>query len=327
MSEYAVAVDERLSELQNWLSVVFSRQAYSIQPLAGDASFRRYFRVRIQNESYIVMDAPPSRESCMSYLAIAKALQFSGVRFPFIFSADTQTGFVLLSDFGDRQLLQVLTPDNVNRYYNTAFRVLNRLQTHEYIPHYELPFFNADLYWKEFDIFFQWYLIKNKQWQLTAAQEKMLRDIYQRLIDSALSQPSIFVHRDFHSRNLMVCDDGALGVLDFQDAVWGPITYDCVSLLRDCYVRWPEKKGERWVHDYYRQCKRAGRINRVNFATFQQWFDWMGLQRHLKCLGIFSRLSLRDEKHQFLNDVPRVLQYVREVCDSYSELTVLKQFL
>jgi len=183
------------------------------------------------------------------------------------------------------------------------------------------------LYWKEFDIFFQWYLIKNKQWQLTAAQEKMLRDIYQRLIDSALSQPSIFVHRDFHSRNLMVCDDGALGVLDFQDAVWGPITYDCVSLLRDCYVRWPEKKGERWVHDYYRQCKRAGRINRVNFATFQQWFDWMGLQRHLKCLGIFSRLSLRDEKHQFLNDVPRVLQYVREVCDSYSELTVLKQFL
>lgn len=309
-------MNDRTNQLTTWLSAHFSPCAVTLTPLAGDASFRRYFRVIADRQSFVVMDAPPEKESCAAFVDIAAVFQQSPVRFPEVIAQNLSQGFLLLTDFGDQQLLPLLTDHTVDHWYGKAIDTLLQMHSH---PHADLPLFD---YWREFDIFSEWYLQKNKAIILSSRDTDKLRGVYQLLVAAATTQPQVFVHRDYHSRNLMVCEDGELGVLDFQDAVRGPITYDLASLLRDCYVAWPREKVENWARDYYLQCAPS-----VDFETFLRWFDWVGLQRHLKCLGIFSRLSFRDQKHHYLNDIPRVLDYAIGVCERYPELIDLRKYL
>jgi len=314
--------DHRVTAMHEWLSGIFPTPKFSVVPLAGDASFRRYFRAIVGDQHYVVMDAPPEKESCAPFVAVAKAFEKSTVRFPSIFSADLERGFLLLSDFGDRQLLPLLNNHSVDQLYCSAMDALLPIQSRDRIPDYHLPYFDADLYWREFDIFDTWYLKKNLHQSLSAADEALLKNSYQLLIDSAQSQPQVFVHRDYHSRNIMLCSDNQLGILDFQDAVFGAITYDLVSLLKDCYIAWPDHQVEKWVLYFYQHLNLS-----VDFKTFMRWFDLMGLQRHIKCLGIFSRLHYRDHKNGYLKEIPRVLNYAVKVCDKYPELHLLSHIL
>ncbi|OGT48874.1 MAG: hypothetical protein A3E82_04030 [Gammaproteobacteria bacterium RIFCSPHIGHO2_12_FULL_38_11] len=313
------SIDSRLSALHAWLSGLFHETtAFTITPLTGDASFRRYFRVIIAKKTFIVMDAPPEKEDCTAFIAIADAFKNASARFPHIISHDLNQGFLLLPDFGDRQLLPSLENNAADKLYQSAMTTLSQIQQCSIVPNYNLPCFNAVLYWREFEIFDTWYIKKRLGKQLSNVNEKKLKSCYQLLIDSANAQPQVFVHRDYHSRNIMVCDDGELGVLDFQDAVLGPITYDLVSLLRDCYIAWPDDQVEKWVRLFYQQLNLS-----LDFKIFMRWFDLMGLQRHLKCLGIFSRLYYRDGKEAYLKEIPRVLNYVMTVCNKYPELQLM----
>lgn len=317
-------VSERISDrefqLSTWLASIFPDQALRLSPVAGDASFRRYFRVHMKENSLIAMDAPPEKESCAAFVNIAKAFEKSSVRFPVVRFSDQTQGFLLLTDFGDQQLWSLLNEKSVDALYGKAIQTLLSMQQFMHLP--TLPSFDDTLYWKEFDIFDQWYLGANLQKKLSDQDQKNLRAQYQLLIDSAKLQPQVFVHRDYHSRNLMLCADGELGILDFQDAVMGPITYDLVSLLRDCYIDWPRERVEAWACDFYKKAHIA-----PDFDTFLKWFDWMGLQRHLKCLGIFSRLNFRDHKPGYLKDIPRVLAYARDICVRYPALSLLRELL
>lgn len=319
--------DLRLSLLHNWVATVLPDTAFHIVSVAGDASFRRYFRVNANNQSFIVMDAPPTLENCEPFVAIANAFQQSSVRLPKIIALDLEKGFLLLSDFGDQQLLPILNDDSADQLYRSAIDVLMLMQHCDAIPHYSLPHFDDAQYWREFDIFFTWYLQKHQQKNMTLSDETALKKYYQLLIDSAHEQPAVFVHRDYHSRNIMLCEDGELGILDFQDALRGPVTYDLVSLLRDCYIAWPQSQIETWVHYFYEKQIEENPSFSADFSTFLRWFDWMGLQRHLKCLGIFSRLYYRDQKSSYLKDMPRVHHYAMSICDRYPELTELKKYL
>lgn len=325
MQEYKT--DERAQALQNWVSGVLPDVHFQITPLAGDASFRRYFRVLTDKESFVAMDAPPSHEDCKPFVAIDQALLKTDVRAPMIFAKNLTLGFLLLSDFGDTQLQSVLDDQNAEHSYHLAMQDLLSIQTCSHVENYSLPNFDENLYWKEFEIFSTWYVQKNLNLAISAQTELMLKNTYRLLINSANSQPQVFVHRDYHSRNLMCCADGRLGILDFQDAVMGPITYDLVSLLKDCYVAWPKKLVESCVALFYEALLKRNKINFIAFNDFLKYFDLMGLQRHIKCLGIFSRLAYRDNKQNYLKEIPRVLNYVLETCEQYPEYSDLKNFL
>ena len=320
-------VDERLSLLHNWVATILPSTTFHIVSLAGDASFRRYFRVIANDRRYVVMDAPPALENCQPFVAIANAFQSSSVRMPDIIAFDLSQGFLLLSDFGDQQLLPILNDDSADALYRSAIDVLMQMQRCDVTANYALPHFDDAQYWREFDIFFTWYLQKHQQKNISLHEETELKKYYQLLIDSALEQPAVFVHRDYHSRNIMLCEDGGLGILDFQDALHGPVTYDLVSLLRDCYIAWPQSQVEAWIYYFYEKQIQENALFSADFSTFLRWFDWMGLQRHLKCLGIFSRLYYRDQKSGYLKDIPRVHNYALSICDRYSELAGLKKFL
>lgn len=313
-------VDCRQVALSTWLTQIFQHELFAIIPITGDASFRRYFRIQLADRSYIAMDAPPEKEDCAPFITIATAFTGSSLRFPTIHTADMAQGFLLLSDFGDQQLLPLLNAQTVDDLYGLAIKTLQSMQKAATLK--DLPHFDEALFWREFDIFSDWYVKKNLQQHLSTDEMQLLRAQYQLLIDTAYAQPQVFVHRDYHSRNLMLCEDGEIGILDFQDAVIGPVTYDLVSLLRDCYIAWPLEKIEQWAFSFYQ----AQNIS-VNFSEFLRWFDWMGLQRHLKCLGIFSRLYYRDQKNGYLKDIPRVLSYAITVCERYPELHFLKGLL
>lgn len=319
--------ETRLALLHDWVSTVLPNEAFQIRALAGDASFRRYFRVITNHCTYVAMDAPPQLENCKPFVMIANAFASASVRFPEIISLDLEKGFLLLSDFGDQQLLPILNADSADALYRSAMDVLLVMQRCEVIENDTLLHFDDAQYWREFDIFFTWYLQKHQKKKVSSDDEQELKYYYQLLIDSAHAQPSVFVHRDYHSRNIMLCEDGGLGILDFQDALWGPVTYDLVSLLRDCYIAWSPSQIELWVGYFYEKYSYQHPQCSADFSTFLKWFDWMGLQRHLKCLGIFSRLNYRDQKSGYLQDIPRVFDYAMMVCEKYSELNGLKKFL
>ena len=320
-----VSADERVTALRHWVSTLFPDVMCSVVSLAGDASFRRYFRVSAGDQKWVAMDAPPQLENCAPFIAIAKTFEQSVVRFPHIFSMDLEQGFLLLSDFGDRQLLPLLTHETADALYRKSIDALCEMQQCDEVLNYVLPHFDEALFWREFEILDTWYIKKHMNYTLSDDDENQLKNTYQRLIDSALSQPTVFVHRDYHSRNIMLCDDNELGILDFQDAVRGPITYDLISLLRDCYIVWTDSQVQQWITYFYEKNKQQ--LQQVDFATFMRWVDWMGLQRHLKCLGIFSRLHYRDHKNGYLKEIPRVLNYVMAVCDRYPELSLLARLL
>jgi len=292
----------------------------SLSTVAGDASFRRYYRLTGCEPSRIAVFAPPDRERNQEFVRIATMLRAAGVHAPEVLACDRAQGYLLLTDFGDTLLLGELDAVSVDALYGRAMDTLLRIQAaateHE---GWHLPLYSDALLRQEMELFPQWYLEQLLGLSLAAEEKNLLDALFARLIASAREQPQVFVHRDFHSRNLMLLPGGELGVIDFQDAVTGPLTYDLVSLLRDCYISWPPERVQEWVSAFAMRLGAAGGLPAVPAATFRRWFDWMGLQRHIKVLGIFARLWLRDGKPAYLRDLPLVMRYTLEVASAYPE--------
>lgn len=310
--------DTRLDLLRQWLNNLGIFQ-YQIEPASADASFRRYFRVTTEDESRIVMDAPPDKESCHPFIDIAESFAALGLNVPRILARDLEQGFLMLTDLGSTQYLSVLNAETVDRLYGDALGALAILQACG-PGTVELPPYDEPLLLREMELFREWFLQKHLGLALATEQHKVLDETFSFLAQSALEQPRVAVHRDYHSRNLMFTPTHNPGVLDFQDAVLGPVTYDLVSLLRDCYIRWPREQVEEWVRGYHELALQSGILREENEAQFLRWFDLMGAQRHLKAIGIFARLNHRDHKSGYLQDIPRTLSYLREVAAGYLEL-------
>jgi aminoglycoside/choline kinase family phosphotransferase len=288
--------------------------------LGGDAGFRRYFRFQTPSQ-WLAVDAPPATEDTLQFVAIASLIKQQGAHTPAIAAADPDHGFLLVEDMGDRLLFRELNASNADRLYQQAISTLLQLQS---VPDdlALIPRYDRALLRRELDIFSEWFAGKLLGITLNAADHQLLDEVFLQLEENALAQPQTFVHRDYHSRNLLVLEDESLGVIDFQGALWGGATYDLVSLLRDCYLRWPAADVKRWALDYRRQAISAGVIPTVSETEFLRWFDWLGLQRHIKVLGIFARLNLRDGKANYLDDLPLVIRYTLEVAEQYPELTL-----
>ena len=314
--------DSRLVQLKAWLQHQFAASEFSIEPASADASFRRYFRVRTQAESLIAMDAPPDKEDSHPFVRIAGYLNALHIHAPQVLAANYADGFFLLSDLGHSHYLAMLNPHNAEQLYADAMQVLLQLQQGGAVYLETLPPYDQRLLLTEMNLFRDWYLIKHLGIVLSAAQHAVLDTSFAYLAEQALAQPRVFVHRDYHSRNLMFIPPPGQnpGVLDFQDAVAGPLTYDLVSLLRDCYIEWPRAQVMQWVTDYHRKLHAVGLFSEVNLAQFVRWFDLMGIQRQLKASGIFARLNHRDGKPGYLNDIPRTLGYILQVAPEYPPL-------
>lgn len=320
----------RLQQLNHWLSKTIRTKDYQLEPASGDASFRRYFRLKYNDETFIVMDAPPEQENCTSFINIAERLLAVNINVPRIIEKDLHQGFLLLSDLGDKRYLDALTEESVDGLYvddlyQAAMLELIRLQSQTEMK--GLPAYNEKLLLQEMELFRHWLLQEHIGLDLTVERQTMLDEVFKQLVSEALSQPEVFVHRDYHSRNLMIngTDDGNPGVLDFQDAVYGPFTYDLVSLLKDCYVKWPGQKIRDWANSYFE--KIAEEYPDIDATMFMRWFDFMGVQRHLKASGIFARLYHRDGKTGYLADIPRTLSYIVDLHDEYPELQGLIELI
>lgn len=317
---------DRYHLMLNWLRGFFPLTESTVTPASNDASFRRYFRIWHEDTTHIVMDAPPDRENSRSFITIAHAFRKLGLQTPEVIDADLKQGFLLLTDLGTRQYLTELTHTNVEALYGDALDALLRLQIGGDSKVALLPRYDVQLLHQEMELFRNWFLIQHLQLQISQTEHDILDNIFATLSSNAQTQPQVWVHRDYHSRNLMVTKHANPGVLDFQDAVIGPITYDLVSLLRDCYISWPHAWINEWVLNYQRQLQDRGLV-KTNDATFLRWFDLMGVQRHLKAIGIFARLNLRDGKPGYLKDIPRTLTYVLETSARYPQLAPLHEFL
>ncbi len=318
-------MDQRLEQLKVWLND--SGITYQdIAPASADASFRRYFRITNNESTYIIMDAPPEKEDCNPFIRIATILFDFGLNVPQILKQDLKQGFLLLNDLGTTVFLSELNNDTVDEMYTSAMKALLQLQKNK-IP--DLPAYGKTLLRNELNLFPEWYLTKHLNITLSNQQKDILEHAFDLLIKNALEQPQVCVHRDYHSRNLMVNKDKPdyPGVIDFQDAVIGAVTYDLVSLLKDCYISWPREKIEGWVKYFHAEAESIGIISNVSFDTFLRWFDLMGLQRHLKVAGIFSRLKHRDGKTGYLKDIPRTMDYVFDVLERYPEFKPLQTLL
>ncbi len=318
--------DQRLDSLTDWLAT-HCDNIQSIVPLAGDASFRRYFRVICAAQNLIAMDAP--KEDCRPFVCIAQNLRDIGVRAPTIYALDLEHGFLLLSDFGDRLLHSLLDEQHVDVWYRHCLDQLRLIQRHTQLPTYTLKAYNNALrsYYEECSWFMTWYLQQHCHYDLRYDELAELERELHLITKTMLEQPQVVVHRDYHSRNIMVMDDNTLGLLDFQDAVIGPITYDLASLLRDCYIDWPISRVHEWVQYHYTRLSKEGILTDCSLQQFLKWFDWTGLQRHLKCLGLFVRLNLRDAKPGYLQYIPRLIHYVQQATEPYPELQFLNKLI
>ena len=328
-SSQATAPDAaaRRNDLQLWLS---NLQGYDLLPdtlqsASSDASFRRFYRVQTSTGgSLIAVDAPPATENSAGYIKVAALFKSMNLTVPDVLASNLEQGFLLVTDLGQHTYAQILNPDTAHKLYLDALSSLVLMQTQsqpDVLPEYDRAFLSREL-----GIFTEWYIGRHLGKTLDEKQQATLNKVFDQILASALAQPQVFVHRDYHSRNLMVMERDNPGVLDFQDAVAGPITYDLVSLLRDCYVSWSQAQVRQWCQAYYQRLFAAGMVE-VAFERFQRWFDLMGLQRHLKAIGIFSRLHLRDGKSGYLADIPRTMAYVEAVCANYAELTNFAAFL
>ncbi len=316
---------ERVEQLRQWLSTTLWGEL-SIAPASDDASFRRYFRIRRAGTqpSLIAMDAPPDKESCLQFVRVAGLFAQAGVHVPAIHAQDLVQGFILLSDLGDTTYLNALDERSAGPLYGQALDALVRIQVASRPG--VLPEYDRDLLEREMRLFPDWYVARQLQRVLGPAQAENLEKAISAILANNLGQPRVFVHRDYHSRNLMVCEP-CPGILDFQDAVYGPITYDLVSLLRDAYIAWEEDRVIDWTVRYWEKARSAGLPVAGDFASFYRDFEWMGAQRQLKVLGIFARLSIRDGKNGYLKDQPRVMSYLRRACERYRELMPLARLL
>lgn len=315
--------DSRAKIMLDWLNKDLALAIYHYGLASSDASFRRYFRIGTEQGSFIVMDAPPEKENIEPFIKVANLMAQSNIHVPAIFQQNLDQGFLLLEDFGSTCFLDRLRKTNADALYQSATDSLFKQQTQIPIETSGLPRYDQDLLARELAIFDDWFL---DRYLGLAIPSHIQSPLHRLLIESALEQPVTCVHRDYHSRNLMVVETDCPGVIDFQDAVVGPITYDLVSLLKDCYIGWPEALVERWMTRYFHRLRQAG-IAECSPDRFKRWFDLMGLQRHLKAIGIFSRLHLRDRKSGYLKDIPRTLDYVTHTCNRYPELAEFNQFL
>lgn len=286
------------------------------QPLRGDAGFRRYFRLASEPPLLAVL-APPASEDSEHFISLARHMRSHGVLAPAIACADVERGFLLIEDFGPDLLLSALTEDSADAHYAEAIRCLLSMQKMP-VDALGMQLYDSSRLIGELRLFGDWFVERLLARPLDEGEREMLDTWFTYLTESALEQPQVFVHRDFHSRNLVLREGGPPGVIDFQDAVVGPITYDLVSLLRDCYIAWPEQRVKEWARSYARAAMNAGILGPVDESTFLRWFDLMGLQRHIKVLGVFARLSLRDDKHGYLEDLPLVIAYTLSVARRYS---------
>ena len=313
-------MDTRLEHLGQWLSGRFGTGAFELEPASADASFRRYFRVSLEGATWIAMDAPPEHEDCRPFVHVARLMRAAGVNAPEIVAEDLSQGFLLLTDLGDTTYLAALGEESADRLMGDAIDALLKWQGASRMG--ELPPYDEPLLRRECDLFGEWYIARHLGLTLSAAQQQSLDAVVKLIISRSMAQPAVFVHRDFMPRNLMVTEPNP-GVIDFQDAVYGPITYDLVSLTRDAFVSWEEPRVLDWCARYWEKAKRMGLPVDPDFAALYRDFEWMGLQRHLKVLGIFARLRYRDGKLGYLEDTPRFMRYARTVAERYAELKPL----
>ena len=320
------STDSRRAALEAWLRQVLGAAPGRIAPASADASFRRYFRVWHGGRSTIAMDAPPPREDIRPYIRVAAILAEAGANVPRVLAQDPLQGFLLLTDLGERPYLDAIRAGgDEQRLYADAIDTLVRIQARGRVE--LLPPYDETRLRREMELFPQWFVSRHLGLEITPAERAMIDECFGLLAAEALRQPAVLVHRDYHSRNLMVCDDGNPGVLDFQDAVVGAVTYDPVSLLKDCYVRWPRQRMLGWLDLYRRRAIEAGVEIDADRRRFVRAFDLMGLQRHIKVLGIFSRLWYRDGKAGYLRDLPRVLEYALEAAAGEPALAAFDRFL
>jgi aminoglycoside/choline kinase family phosphotransferase len=323
MTAAPALADARLTALAAWLATLprdLDPRIDTLRPASADASFRRYFRLEAAGGTLIAMDAPPAQEDSRPYVHVAGLLHAAGLNVPRILAQDLAQGFLLLSDLGHETFLHVLNDDNATPLFADAIDALVRWQLASRAG--ELPAYDAALLARELALFPDWYVARHLQHTLRDAQRVVLERTNRLLIDAALAQPAVYVHRDYMPRNLMVSTPNP-GILDFQDAVYGPITYDIVSLLRDAFISWDEERVIDWAVRYWERARKAGLPVAADFGEFYRAFEWMGLQRHLKVLGIFARINYRDGKPQYLADTPRFIRYVRAVTHRYRELKPL----
>ncbi|HMA00264.1 MAG TPA: phosphotransferase [Steroidobacteraceae bacterium] len=322
------ASDSRLTALTRWVVEDLGFDGGRIEPASADASFRRYFRVTRGADTCIVMDAPPDKEDVAPFVRIAQALAGMNLNVPLVLARDVSNGLLLLSDLGSRQYLDELAADReVDRLYADALGALVTMQTAGGAAARSLPAYDRELLLREMGLFPEWFLGRHLGIATDGDERRLLNRSFETLVQAALSQPAAFVHRDYHSRNLLVTAERNPGILDFQDAVRGPITYDAVSLLKDCYIAWPPERVRGWVLGYREKLEGAGIGVGADAAEFLRWFDLMGLQRHIKVLGIFARLYYRDGKRGYLKDLPRVLGYTREAAAAHPETAEFADFL
>jgi aminoglycoside/choline kinase family phosphotransferase len=317
---------DRAEQLRQWLATTLGSVDFSIAPASDDASFRRYFRIRRgeAQPSLVAMDAPPDRENCAAFVHVARLFAGAGVHVPTIHAQDLEQGFLLLSDLGTTTYLDALDEHNAGTLYEDALDALLRIQRASRPG--LLPDYDRELLERELRLFPDWYVARQLQRELDAAQLQTLEKAFSTILGNNLGQARVFVHRDYHSRNLMVCEP-CPGILDFQDAVYGPITYDLVSLLRDAYIAWDEERVIDWAIRYWEKARTGGLPIARDFSDFYRDFEWMGVQRQLKVLGIFARLSFRDGKDGYLKDQPLVMSYLRRTCERYRELAALGRLL
>jgi len=372
---------QRQQQLTEWLSNQFPNKPFDIAPASADASFRRYFRATFSDRTLIVMDAPPQHENCRPFLHIAKLFEDAGTHVPHVYAQDLEQGFLLLSDLGNTTYLQALCGGNANNareLYDAATDALIAIQLAS--RENELPPYDEALLLREMRLFPEWYIAKHLQVTLGEKQTAMLEATFQRIIQNNMAQPRVYVHRDYHSRNLMYIESpvsnslnettshstklpttaakslvipqagertnekwgkqaireadarksnflSSPGILDFQDAVYGPITYDIASLFKDAYIRWEEAVVLDWLIRYWEKARKAGLPVHADFSEFFRDYEWMGVQRHLKVLGIFARLHHRDGKDGYLKDLPLVMDYLRRACERYIDLKPLLRLL
>lgn len=313
----------RQNALNDWLKTILSDRPFTVTPLAGDASFRRYFRLHSNGITQVIMDAPPGKETLAPFIKIAGLLAKNGIHTPAIVAVDYTQGFALLEDLGDKLLLNVLNQDNADRLYNLAINTLLQMQTTS-VMNPLLPAFDKAFMLNEISLFREWFLGAYLNITLNANQAALLDNTFDWLTTQITNQPQVFIHRDYHSRNLIVTDD-AMGVIDFQDAMLGPYTYDLVSLLKDCYIQWPAEKISQWVACFYKNLPKNDAHG--SLTDFTRAFDLCGLQRHLKVLGIFCRLHLRDNKPAYLQDLPLTFNYVMACLEENEELHPFYHFM
>ena len=334
---------QRIKQIKHWLETELQADIHSFAPASNDASFRRYFRVVFNNtiaeqaagQAFIIMDAPPEKENIGPFIDIASRLEMTGIHVPHIYAVNEASGFIMMSDLGNTAYLSVLNSDSgreqADKLYSDAMKALLVLQKgmQQDIQQHTIALadYDAARLKSEMDLLPDWYIKVHCQQTLNDVDQAVLDQAMSRLIESAQEQPQVFVHRDYHSRNLMFYAGHNPGVIDFQDAVIGPITYDLVSLLRDSYIAWSDDKVYQWLEQYRQMLLTEKLLPEDNKQQFIRWFDWMGIQRQLKVVGIFCRLNYRDGKNHYLNDIPQTLDYLFTVCARYPEFEPLLQLL